>query len=73
MEDAKPVAFANRATTPVEFRPPKLNLEALAVDFSLRQFRSYIVGGPGPEVPVITDHKPLSAVSLISGRFHQIK
>ena len=50
LEDAKPIAFASRATTPVEFRYPQLDLEALAVDFGLRRFRYYIVGGP--EVPV---------------------
>ena len=60
LEDAKPVAFASRATTPVEFRYPQLDLEALAFDFTLRRFRYYIVGGP--EVPVITDHKPLVSI-----------
>ena len=38
LEDAKPVAFASRATTPVEYRYPQLDLEALAVDFGLRRF-----------------------------------
>ena len=59
MKDAKPVAFASKATTPVKFRYPKLDLEALAVDFGLKQFR-YIVGGS--EVPVITYHKPLFSI-----------
>ena len=59
-ESAKPVACASRATTPVEKRYPQLDLEALAVDFGLRRFRYYCVGGPS--VTVITDHKPLLGV-----------
>ena len=60
LEDAKPVACASRATTPVEQRYPQLDLEALAVDFGLRRFRYYIVGCP--TVTVVTDHKPLLGV-----------
>ena len=60
LEDAKPVAFASRATTPVEFKYPQLDLEVLAVDFGWRRFRYHIVGGP--KVPVITDHKPLVSI-----------
>ena len=51
------VACASRATTPIERRYPQLDLEALSVDFALRRFRQYIAGGP--EVEVVTDHKPL--------------
>ena len=58
-EDAKPVACASRATTPVEQRYPQLDLEALAVDYALRRFR-YCVGGPS--TTIITDHKPLLGV-----------
>ena len=59
-EEAKPVACASRATTPIERRYPQLDLEALAIDFGLRRFRYYCVGGP--TVTVITDHKPLLGV-----------
>ena len=59
-EDAKPVACASRATTPIEQRYPQLDLEALAVDFGLRRYRYYCVGGP--TVTVITDHKPLLGI-----------
>ena len=55
-----PVACASRATTLVEQRYPQLDLEALAVDFGLRRFRYYCVGGP--PVTVVTDHKPLIGV-----------
>ena len=54
------VSLASRATTPVESRYPQLDLEALAVDFGLRRFRFYIAGGP--QVIVLTDHKPLQAI-----------
>ena len=60
VEDAKPVACASRSTTPVEQRYPQLDLEALAVDYGLRRFRYYCVGGP--LTTIITDHKPLLGV-----------
>ena len=41
-----PIAFASRATTPVKRRYAQLDLEALSVDFALRRFRMYFVGGP---------------------------
>ena len=59
-EDAKPVLMASRATTPVESRNPQLDLEALAIDFALRRFRYYLIGGP--KVEVITDHEPLISI-----------
>ena len=59
-DSAKPVAFASRATTPVEQRYPQLDLEALAIDFGLRRFRYFIAGGP--EIKVVTDHKPLVSI-----------
>ena len=57
---AKMVSCASRATTPVERRYHQLDLEALAVDFGLRRFRHYLVGGP--QVSVVTDHKPLVSI-----------
>ena len=54
------VAVTSRATTPVEARYPQIDLEALAVDFGLRRYRFYIAGGP--QVKVITDHKPLCSI-----------
>ena len=59
-ENAKVVAVASRCTTPIEARYPQLDLEALAVDYGLRRFRYYIAGGP--QVPIITDHKPLESI-----------
>ena len=60
VETAKLVSCASRATTPVERRYNQLELEALAVDFELRRFRQYVVGGPG--CTVVTDHKPLVSI-----------
>ena len=57
IDRAKLVALVSRATTPTESRYPQLDLEALGVDFGLRRFRQYLVGGP--EVTVYTDHQPL--------------
>ena len=54
------VTVASRATTEVESRYPQKDLEAMAIDFALRRFRYYIVGGP--QITVITDHKPLIAI-----------
>ena len=54
------VAVASRATTLVEARYPQLDLEALAVDYGLRRFRFYLVGGT--QVTVFTDHKPLVSI-----------
>ena len=57
---SKPIAFASRATSPVERRYAQLDLEALSVDFALRRFRNYLVGGP--TVQIYTDHKPLISI-----------
>ena len=59
-DSAKPIAFASRTTTQAEKRYPQLDLEALSVDFGLRRFRFYIVGGP--TVGIVTDHKPLVSI-----------
>ena len=60
IEDSRMVSCASRATTPVERRYNQLDLEALAIDFGLRRFRQYIVGGP--QCVVVTDHKPLVSI-----------
>ena len=57
---AKMVSCVSRATTPVERRYNQLDLEALAIDFGLRRFRQYLVGGP--QATVVTDHKPLVSI-----------
>ena len=54
------VGVSSRATTPVETRYPQIDLESLAVDFGLRRYRFYIAGGP--QVTVVTDHKPLRSI-----------
>ena len=60
IEDCLPVAIASRATSKIEQRYPQLDLEGIAVDFGLRQFCHYLIGGP--QVNVITDHKPLVSI-----------
>lgn len=54
------VAFASRTTTDVEKRYPQIDLEAMAIDFGLRRFREYCVGGKN--INVVTDHKPLKPI-----------
>ena len=56
IENTNVVAFASRTTTSVERRYPQIDLEAMAVDFGLRRFREYCVGGKN--INVVTDHKP---------------
>ena len=60
------VTCTSRTTTSTERKYPQLDLETLAVDFALRRFRQYIVGGP--EVVIITDHKPLVSIFKDSRR-----
>ena len=62
LEEVQLVSCASRATTSVKRKYPQLDLEALAVDFALRRFRQYTVGGP--KMTVITDYKPLVSIFL---------
>ena len=50
----------NLATSKFEQRYTQLDLEGIAVDFGLRRFRQYLI--VGPQVNVITDHKPLVSI-----------
>ena len=59
-DTARVVACASRTTTGVERRYPQIDLESMAIDFALRRYRQYLVGGP--IVPIFTDHKPLVAI-----------
>ena len=38
--------FASKTTTKAEQHYPQIDLEATAVDFSLRRFRNYVAGSP---------------------------
>ena len=60
VQNTNVVAFASRTTTAVEQRYPQIDLEAMAVDFGLRRFREYCVGGKN--IHVVTDHKPLQPI-----------
>ena len=60
IEDCLPVGITSRATSKIEQCYSQLDLEGIAVDFELHQFRQYLIGGP--QVNVITDHKPLVTI-----------
>ncbi|EFO99372.1 hypothetical protein CRE_18271 [Caenorhabditis remanei] len=57
-----PIAFASKSLTSAETRYHITDLEALAMMFALRRFRTIIYGS---QVIVFTDHKPL--ISLMRG------
>ena len=60
-DNAKPVAFASRCTSKAEQNYAPLDLEAIAVDFTLSRFRLYLVGAPNDTI-IVTDHHPLLSV-----------
>ena len=64
-ENLKPVAIASRCTNKAEKNYAQIDLEAMAIDFALRRFRSYLVGSPNKTV-IITDHSPL--ISIFNGK-----
>ena len=55
VEDTVPVATASRATSKVENRYPQLDLQGMAVDFGLRRFPQYVVGGPSGTIVTVTN------------------
>ena len=65
----KPVAFASRSLKPAETRYSAIELEALAIWWSVTQkFRSYI---EGQQLFLETDHKPL--ISLMKKPYHNAR
>ena len=58
------MSVASRATTATEKHYAQIDLEALSVDLGLRRYRYFTIGGP--QVEVITGHKPL--VSIFASR-----
>ena len=60
MQQGQPVAYASRLLSESERRYAQIEKEMLAVVFGLERFHHYVFGGT---VEVITDHKPLEAIS----------
>ena len=59
-QGGKPVAFASRSMSDVERRYAQIEKEMLAIQFGLTKFHQYTFGR---DVNVITDHKPLVAIT----------
>lgn len=62
LHTAKPITIASRTTNKAESLYPQLNLEATAIDFTLRSSGEYLLGSP-EDIMIITDHKRLSSIS----------
>ena len=61
VSNAKPVAMVSRSTSKVEQNYTQLDLEAMAVDYALHRFRTYIIGSQYENV-IAADHLPLLSV-----------
>ena len=61
VNSSKPVAIVSRSTSKAEQNYAQLDLEAMAVDYALRRFRTYLIGSPRENI-IITDHLPLLSV-----------
>jgi len=60
LQDGRPVAFASRTLSGAERRYAQIEKEMLAAVYGLEKFHHYTFGR---EVRVVTDHKPLEAIS----------
>ena len=60
LQEGKPVAFASRSLTPSERNYAQLEKEMLAAVYGLEKFHQYTYGR---HLTVVTDHKPLVAIS----------
>ena len=60
LQEGKPVAFASRSLSETETRYAQIEKEMLAVTYGLEKFHQYTYGR---KVSVITDHKPLIAIT----------
>ncbi len=60
LQDGKPIAYASRSLSEAERRYAQIEKEMLAVTFGLERFHHYTFGR---NVNVITDHKPLIAIT----------
>ena len=60
LQGGKPIAFASRSLSESERRYAQIEKEILPVTYGLEKFHHYTLGR---EVFVVTDHKPLVAIS----------
>ena len=61
----KPISIFSQCTNQAEKNYAQLDLEAIAIDFSLHRFRSYLLGLPN-ETVVITNHFP--QINIFNGK-----
>ena len=61
MQEGSPVAYTSRALKDAEKRYAQIEKEMLAIQFGCQRFHQYIYGKPN--VTVISDHKPLEAIT----------
>ena len=64
-ENLKPVAIASCCCNKAHKSYAQIDLEAMAIDFALGRFRSYLVGSPN-DIVIITDHSPL--INIFNGK-----
>ena len=64
-EKLKPVAIASRCCNKAHKSYAQIDLEAMAIDFALGRFCSYLVGSPN-DIVIITDHSPL--MNIFNGK-----
>ena len=67
--NAKPVAMVSKSTNKAEQNYAQLDLEAMAVDYALRRFRTYLIGSQH-ENAIATDHLPL--LNVFNGKRRRV-
>ena len=60
LQKGQPIAYASRSLSPAEKRYAQIEKEMLAITFGLEKFHHFTFGR---EVKIITDHKPLVAIT----------
>ena len=60
MQAGSPIAYASRSLSEIETQYAQIEKEALAIEFAMEKFHTYVYGRN--DVPVETDHKPLISI-----------